>query len=317
MLTGASRIAAMSSIMTVIGIGWGIGWFTYAPDYSRFVSKRIKPQKLYIVSALGQFLPVVWLSVLGASLATKHGTADPGKLIVESFGAMSIPVIALVIHGPIATNIINMYTFGVAVQALDIKVSRKKISILVGLLAMCAVVGFLYAHDFAELLHNFIASIAAWVATWGGIMAVHYFIFERKHKDFSYLFLDPRSSRLKSINASAFIAFGAGIIMTWMCMHGSVPALQGPIATAVSGIDFSWLGGTLTSAGVYFALGYPKFRARINAGVPLGLKLDLTEREFIEEFGSAEDLRREQRVDDLDPSTDLELAGPEGTSASK
>lgn len=296
-LTGMPRIAAMSSIMTAIGIGWGIGWFTYAPDYSRFVSKSIKPHKLYIVSVLGQFLPVVWLGVLGASLATKHGTADPGELVVESFGALSIPVILLVIHGPIATNIINMYTFGVAVQALDIDVSRKKISILVGVLAMGAVIGFLYAHDFAELLHNFIASIAAWVATWGGIMAVHYFIFERKHKDFSYLFLDPKSSRLKSVNWSAFIAFAAGIVMTWMCMYGSVPALQGPIASAVGGIDFSWLGGTLTSAAVYFALGYPRFRARINAGVPLGLKMDLSEGEFLKEFGSAEDLRLEQRYD--------------------
>lgn len=94
--------------------------------------------------------------------------------MVESFGALSIPVILPVIHRPIATNIINMYTFGLAVQALDIRVSRKKISILVGTLAMGAVVLFLFAHDFAELLHNLLATIAAWVATWGGIMAVHY-----------------------------------------------------------------------------------------------------------------------------------------------
>ena len=301
-LTGMPRIAAMSSIMTAIGIGWGIGWFTYAPDYSRFVSKKIKPHKLYMVSVLGQFLPVVWLGVLGASLATKNGTADPGALVVESFGALSIPVILLVIHGPIATNIINMYTFGVAVQALDIRVSRKKISILVGILAMGAVILFLFAHDFAELLHNFIATIAAWVATWGGIMAVHYFIFERKHKDFSYLFMDPRSTRLKSINAPAFIAFAAGIFMTWMCMYGSVPVLQGPLATAVGGIDFSWLAGTVTSATVYFALGYPRFRARINAGVPLGLKLEFTDEQFLQEFGSAEHLQADQQVESDEPN---------------
>lgn len=109
-------------------------------------------------------------------------------------------MILLVIHGPIATNIINMYTFGVATQALDINVSRKKLSIMVGFLSMAAVIAFLFAHDFAEVLHNWIIAIAAWVATWGGIMAVHYFVFERRHKDFSYLFLDPRSSKLKAFN---------------------------------------------------------------------------------------------------------------------
>lgn len=297
-LTGMPRIAAMSSIMTAIGIGWGIGWFTYAPDYSRFVSKRIKPHKLYVVSVLGQFLPVVWLGILGASLATKNGTADPGQLIVESFGTLSIPVILLVIHGPIATNIINMYTFGVATQALDINISRKKLSIMVGFLSMGAVIAFLFAHDFAEVLHNWIIAIAAWVATWGGIMAVHYFVFERHHKDFSYLFLDPKSSKLKSFNPAAFIAFAGGIFMTWMCMYGSVPALQGPIATAMGGVDFSWLAGTATSAGLYYALGYSRFKSRIEQGVPLGLKLDCSDAEFIKEHGSAEFLRAEQRIDD-------------------
>jgi NCS1 family nucleobase:cation symporter-1 len=287
-LTGMPRIAAMSSIMTAIGIGWGIGWFTYAPDYSRFVSKSIKPHRLYIVSVLGQFIPVVWLGVLGASLATRNGTADPGQLIVESFGSLSIPVILLVIHGPIATNIINMYTFGVATQALDINISRKKLSLLVGALAMAAVIGFLFATDFAHVLHNWIISIAAWVATWGGIMAVHYFVFERRHRDFTYLFGSPKDSQLKAFNPSAFIAFGAGILMTWMCMYGSVPALQGPIATAIGGIDFSWLGGTLTAAGIYFALGYPRFKARIAAGVPLGIKLGTSDAQYIEDFGSAE-----------------------------
>lgn len=40
---------------------------------------------------LGQFIPVIWLGVLGASLASKNGTVDPGRLIVENFGALAIP----------------------------------------------------------------------------------------------------------------------------------------------------------------------------------------------------------------------------------
>ena len=268
-LTGDARFAAMSGIMTVIGIGWGIGWFTYAPDYSRFVSKSIPKSKLYLTSVLGQFLPVVWLGLLGASLATMNGTADPGELVVKSFGALAVPVILLVIHGPVATNIINLYTFGVATQALDIRISRKKLSILVGCLSMAAVVLFLFAQDFATLLDNWLGTIVAWVATWGGIMAVHYFIFERKHTDYSYLFLNPRDTRLKAVNASALIAFGAGLVMTWLFMYGTLPIFQGPIATAMGGVDLSWLAGTVTSAAVYFALGYARFRSRIAHDVPL------------------------------------------------
>ena len=62
-LEGGARIAAMTTVMTVIGIGWGITWFTYAADYSRFVSKSVPEHKVYLASVFGQFLPVVWLGI--------------------------------------------------------------------------------------------------------------------------------------------------------------------------------------------------------------------------------------------------------------
>ena len=99
-LTGTARWVAMSGVMTAIGIGWGITWFTYAADYSRFVSREVPKRKLYLASTLGQFIPVVWLGILGATLATKNGSLDPGALIVGNFGALAIPVLLLVIHGP-------------------------------------------------------------------------------------------------------------------------------------------------------------------------------------------------------------------------
>ena len=76
----------MSTVMTAIGIGWGITWFAYASDYSRFVAaERAAPQAL-LASVLGQFIPVVWLGVLGATLATVSQDVDPGELVVQSFG---------------------------------------------------------------------------------------------------------------------------------------------------------------------------------------------------------------------------------------
>ena len=138
-LEGSERIAAMSAVMTAIGIGWGITWFTYAADYSRFVSTSVPKRKVYLASVLGQFIPVVWLGILGASLATNTGEIDPGKLIVLNFGALALPVLLMVLHGPIATNILNIYTFSVATQALDISISRRKLNLFVGVFSLAAV----------------------------------------------------------------------------------------------------------------------------------------------------------------------------------
>lgn len=314
-LEGAARFAAMTGVMTAIGIGWGIGWFTYAPDYSRFVSRSVAPIKLYLASVLGQFVPVVWLGVLGASLATTNAKADPGELIANSFGVMAIPIILLVIHGPIATNIINLYTFSVATQALDIKISRRKLSIIVGFFSMCAVIAFMFADDFASLVDTWLIAIAGWVATWGGIMAVHYFVFERKHREYNYLFRSPDDTHLKAVNPWALIAFVCGLVMTWMCMYGGIPALQGPIARALGGVDLSWLAGTLTSATIYFLTGYPRFKSRIDAGIPLGIRPDVSEEEV------RRDMIEDKRIQDEEEAVrtgqipvvqaDADLAGVE------
>src|ERR687893_649689 len=64
---GAERLTAMSQVMTAIGIGWGITWLAYASDYSRFVPRSVPRGRLFWAGALGQFVPVLWLGILGAS----------------------------------------------------------------------------------------------------------------------------------------------------------------------------------------------------------------------------------------------------------
>lgn len=261
-LSGGARITAMSTVMTVIGIGWGITWFTYAADYSRFVSRKVPRSKLYLASVLGQFLPVVWLGVLGASLATKSGSADPGHLIVDNFGILAVPVLLLVLHGPIATNILNIYTFSVATQALDVRINRRILNLFVGVLSLVAVIFFIFQQDFASTLSSWLGSLVAWVAAWGGVMLVHYYWLDRRYPIPVDRLFDPvGTTRLPGINWAGLTALLAGMFSTWLFMYGVVDAMQGPIATAMGGLDLSWLAGLLVSAGTYAILG-PRYHHR-------------------------------------------------------
>jgi Permease for cytosine/purines, uracil, thiamine, allantoin len=110
--------------MTSIGIGWGCTWFAYASDYSRFLPTSMPKKKVFFASVFGQFLPVVWLGLLGATLATVSQKVDPGSLVVNEFGVLAIPVLLLVLHGPIATNILNIYSSSRAAQTLDGNLNR-------------------------------------------------------------------------------------------------------------------------------------------------------------------------------------------------
>lgn len=127
-LRGTARLSAMSTVMTAIGVGWGVTWFAYASDYSRFVPRSMSRRKLFLASVLGQFVPVVWLGVLGATLATVSRRVDPGELVVQAFGALAVPVILLVVHGPIATNMIDIDRAYRALQLHHQRVLRERFS---------------------------------------------------------------------------------------------------------------------------------------------------------------------------------------------
>ncbi|KUI30310.1 thiamine permease [Mycobacterium sp. IS-1496] len=253
-LTTGEHIAALSAVMTAIGIGWGVTWFGYAADYSRFVSTTVPARKLFAASALGQFIPVVWLGALGATLATLSSSADPGEIIVDAYGVLAIPVLLLVVHGPLATNILNIYTCTVSTQALDIHIDRRILNLVIGAVAMAGVVLFVYNGDFALMIDSWLIGIVGWVAPWAAVVLVHWFVIARRQVDPEALLAPPGAGLLPTVRPTALLALGVGILFTWMFMYGMTPLLQGPIATALGGVDLSWLAGGIAAATTYLAL---------------------------------------------------------------
>jgi purine-cytosine permease-like protein len=246
-LHGKALWSSLTTIMTAIGIGWGITWFAYASDYSRFVSPSVPRGRLYLGSVLGQFIPTVWLGIFGATLATVSQTVDPGQLVVNAFGALAVPVLLLVIHGPIATNVLNIYSCGLCAQTLDWNVDRRRLSYGVGVLATIFTIYLILNGDFATNLDGWLAGLVTWVAPWGAIMLVYYYGVAKQKVDVEALFEPPGSSRVPDIVWEAIIPFLLGIVATWLFEYGIPTILQGPIAKGMGGIDLSWLAGALVS----------------------------------------------------------------------
>ena len=254
-LHGKALWSSMTTLMTAIGIGWGITWFAYASDYSRFVSPSVSRRRLYVGSVLGQFIPTVWLGIFGATLATVSQTVDPGQLVVNAFGSLAIPVLLLVIHGPIATNVLNIYSCGLCAQTLDWRVDRRILSYGVGVLATLFTVFLILHGNFATNLDAWLGGLVTWVAPWGAIMLVHFYAVAKQDVDINALFEPPGSPHVPDVVWEAIVPFVLGIVATWAFEYGVPSWLQGPVAKGMGGIDLSWLAGALV-AGVlsYFAL---------------------------------------------------------------
>jgi NCS1 family nucleobase:cation symporter-1 len=260
-LSGWARLSAMSTVMTAIGIGWGITWFAYASDYSRFVPRSLPRRRLFIASVLGQFIPVIWLGILGATLATAAQSVDPGELVVRSFGALAVPVILLVIHGPIATNILNVYSCSLCAQTLDLNIDRRKLCYGVGVLAAIFTVFLIYQQNFANTLDGWLGSMVTWVSPWAVVMLVHYYYFARQRVNVDALFDRPGAGRIPDVWWPAIVAFIAGIVATWAFSYGVPTFLQGPGAKALHNTDLSWLAGALVAGVIYAVAGRPRTHA--------------------------------------------------------
>ena len=233
------KFTAVTQLLTAIGIGWGLTWIPYASDYSRFVRISARPRAVFWSSTLGMYIPTVWLAALGACLASAGSGNDPSTLVVSTFGVMAIPVLLLLVHGPIATNILNLYSCSLAALSIGVRAARWKITLIAGLVASMVLAVFVKADSFAHAFDNWMVSILVWISPWAAIVLVDYFVIRRGALDVASLYMPVVSSEHPKYNASGLISLAAGIVAGWAWQYGLVPAMQGPLATALGNTDFS------------------------------------------------------------------------------
>ena len=257
---GSDKLTSISQLLTAIGIGWGISWFTYSADYTRFVSRKYSDRQVWTATALGMFLPTVWLAVLGASIASSGSDTDPSQLVASVFGVMTIPVLLLVMHGPIATNILNLYSCSLAALSVGLKTARWKITAVAGVIGSGVLIAFIQSESFAKSFDNWIASIVVWISPWAGITLVEFFVLRRGKVDVPALYDPPEKSRYGDVNWPAVVALVLGLAAGWAWEFGLVGPLQGPLAKALGDTDFSWAAGMLVAGGLYWALARNRIR---------------------------------------------------------
>ena len=257
---GGDKFTAMTQLMTAIGIGWGISWLTYSSHYARFVNRRYSDRQVFWATAAGMFLPTVWLAALGASIASTGTEADPSQLVAEVFGVMTIPVLFLIMHGPIATNILNLYSCSLAALSIGLNAARWKIAAVAGVVGTGVLIAFVQEESFARAFDNWMVSIIVWISPWAGVTLVEYFVLRRGRVDVPALYEPPSRSIYGDINVPALVALAAGLLAGWAWEYGLVGPMQGPIAKALGNTDFSWAAGMIVAGVLYYVLAANRVR---------------------------------------------------------
>ncbi|WP_084965186.1 purine-cytosine permease family protein [Thermoactinospora rubra] len=251
--TAGSKLTAVTQLLTAIGIGWGISWLPYSADYSRFVKVGTSGRAVFWSTALGMYVPTVWLATLGAYLASTGTESDPSSLVTSAFGVMAVPVLLLIMHGPVATNILNLYSCSLAALSVGIRIARWKLTLIAGTVASAVLAVFVQADSFARAFDHWMVSILVWISPWASIVLVDFFVLRRGRVEVASLYGEA-ASPYGPVNRKAMISLVLGLVAAWSWEYGMVPATQGPIARAMDNTDFSWLSGSLVAGGLYYLL---------------------------------------------------------------
>ena len=251
---GSDKVTAVTQLMTAIGVGWGITWLTWSSDYTRFIKPSVSDKKVFWTCWSAILIPTVWLGFLGATIASAGNNGGPADLVTAAFGSFSIPVLFLVMHGPVATNILNLYSATLAALSLDVKMKRWQVSVIVSIIGVGALVWFIQSSNWANKFDQWLASVVLWISAWAGVITVDYLVIRRGKIDVPALYASPKESIYGDINWAAVIAMLTGVVAGWAWGFGLVKFLQGPIATRTNDIDLSWLTGFGVAAILYYVL---------------------------------------------------------------
>jgi purine-cytosine permease-like protein len=217
------------------------------------VRPTVSSKSVFWYSYAGLFVPTVWLAVLGASIASVTQSADPAKLVSSVFGGVvAVLVMLLVLHGPIATNILNVYSSALAGRSGGIKLPRRVLGLIAGVVGYAVTLYFVYSPDFAVNFDNWMAGLVLWMSPWAGVVLADYYLLRRKQIDVAQLYADPKASIYGDVNWIGIGAFLLGLVCGWLFLFGLVGPLQGYVSRhLLSGGDLSWLVGIVVAGGVY------------------------------------------------------------------
>jgi nucleobase:cation symporter-1, NCS1 family len=233
----------------------GISWTANAPDYSRYLPRGTSRRRHIVAVCFGAGIPMTLLMILGAAVVTiSPASSDPiGGLPAVFPGWFVVPYLLFAIVQLLAVNTLDLYSSGVTLQALGLRVTRVQAVAIDTVLCAAVTAIALFSSGFYAFVTDMVLFVMVWLAPWCAVFIVDYLL-RRGRYDSGALHADGSGVYWVrgGFRPPAFIALAAGIVISLLMIDTTVYA--GPIANALGGADLSIPVGFAVSALTYWAL---------------------------------------------------------------
>ena len=273
----------------------GLGWTECGNDYTRYLPRDTKKGAVIGWVFLGTALPEIVLMTLGAltytfisSKAQVNLWSGPNPLqALYSNGQHFIPtwVVAVFLVFAIiqlfGINSLDLYSSGVSVQAMGIRLKRYQAVIMDSVIAGLLTIYAMFQSTFFLYMKEFVNVLIVWIAPWFGILVMDWILrrfrynpAELQRTDRDGLYFGGKTG----VNWNAIVAFVVGLVASTIAYSKAPPPVNFPFhwMTPVSnhfggscagplthgactagwygGADFSIPLGILVAAILYFLL---------------------------------------------------------------
>ncbi len=163
---------------SIIAAGTGIGWINAGADYARYLPHRWRAHGIVLWTTLGSTVPLFVLIMVGVLLSSRVGelasSSNPVRDIGDALPSwMAIPYLLTAIGGLVAAADLSIYSSGLNLLAIGLKVERYKTVVLDGTLMIAgSILVLVYAQSFFAPFESFLQLLADGLAAWGAIFLV-------------------------------------------------------------------------------------------------------------------------------------------------
>ena len=171
--------------ISIVAVGLGIGWVNTGADYTRYLPRTTSSRSLVGWTVVGSSIAPIILIIFGALLAA----SDPNLAVAAnpvSYLARPLPTWFLVPFmvsagiGLIAAALTEMYSSGLSLMTLGLRVPRYKSVAIDGVLMIIGVVYIVFfAPSFFGAFAGFVVTLAAILAPWVAVFLVDMWMYRR------------------------------------------------------------------------------------------------------------------------------------------
>ncbi|WP_287263902.1 cytosine permease [Thermogemmatispora sp.] len=246
--------------LSIVIAGTGIGWANAGADYTRYLPRASSGRAIVGWTVLGATLPLVVLIMTGVFLSSRLPNLTSATNPITAIGQelppwMAAPYLLTAVGGLIASADLSIYSSGLNLLALGVRLERYKTVLIDGVLMVAgAAYVMLVAQDFFGPFESFLQLLSDGLTAWAAVFVVDMLL--RRGYDARGLIETGPGSRYyyrAGVNWRALIAWLLGIVVGLLFTVS--PWFTGPLARGIfASSSLGYLLGFVVSALVYWLL---------------------------------------------------------------